>query len=51
MQQPLLTLWINEEEKVISFHSEENYEKKTFESQDDYITFILIHGRCGYKFQ
>lgn len=51
MQQPLPTLWINEEEKVISFHSEENYEKKTFESQDDYITFILIHGRCDYKFQ
>ena len=26
-------------------------EKKTFESQEDYTTFILIHGRCGYKFQ
>ncbi len=51
MQQSLQTLWIDEEEKVISFHVEENYEVKTFESQEDYATFVLIHGRCGYKFQ
>lgn len=51
MQQPLPTLWINEQDKIISFHNEENYEKKIFESQDDFNTFILIHGRCGYRFQ
>lgn len=51
MQQPLPIVWISEEEKIISFHSEENYEMKTFETQNDYTTFILIHGRCGYKFK
>lgn len=51
MQQTLPILWINEEEKVVSFHREENYEKKTFDSRDDYVAFILVHGRCGYKFQ
>lgn len=51
MQQHLPTLWINDDEKIISFHSEENYEKRTFESQDDYTMFILIYGRCGYKFK
>lgn len=51
MQQNLPTLWINEQEKVVSFHSEENYEKKTFDSRDDYVAFILVHGRCGYRFK
>ncbi len=51
MQQTLPTLWINKQEKIISFHGEEYYEKKTFDSKDDYVAFILVHGRCGYKFQ
>lgn len=51
MQQAPHKLWINEKEKIISFHKEENYEIKTFKSQDNYTQFILIHGRCGYKFK
>ena len=51
MQQPLPTVWINKEEKIISFHREENYEMKTFRTQNDYTVFILIHGRGGYKFK
>lgn len=51
MQQPLQTLWVNEEENIISFHKEEAYEEKTFESQEDFDAYVLIHGRCGYKFK
>lgn len=51
MQKALPALWINEEEKIISFHKEENCVLKVFESPDDYENFILIRGRCGYRFK
>ncbi|MGN0492833.1 MAG: hypothetical protein ACI4F7_04220 [Acutalibacteraceae bacterium] len=51
MEQKTPALWINEEEKIISFHKEENCVLKVFESSDDYMRFILVHGRCGYRFK
>lgn len=51
MENETLVLWINNEEKVISFHKENNFISKEFNSQDEYKSFILAYGRSGYRFQ
>ena len=44
-------VWINEEEKIVSFHPEEGYIEKVLPTGDDFVSFILIHGGSGYRFQ
>lgn len=42
--------WINEEEKILSFHYEEGYIRKEFEDKEDFRFFILAISR-RYKVQ
>lgn len=42
--------WISEREKVLSFHYEEGYIRKEFESHEDFQDFIMAVSRM-YKIQ
>lgn len=43
--------WLDEKEKIISFHYEEGYEKKEFQSQLDYKMYLLCAVSSGYRIQ
>ena len=49
--QTLRRVWINDEEKIVSFHQEDGYREKVVNTQEDFITFLLAHGSSGYRFQ
>lgn len=43
------TIWMNETERIASFHPVEGFTEKTFVSKDYYVSFLLsLHG---YRFQ
>ncbi len=44
-------VWIDEEEKIVSFHPEEGYIEKALPTGDDFVSFILTYGGSGYRFQ
>ena len=43
--------WVNEEEKIISFHYEDGYIEKEFHSRLDYKSYLLAAASVGYKVQ
>ena len=43
--------WLNEEEKILSFHYEVGYVKKEFQSQLDYKMYLLCAASSGYRIQ
>lgn len=43
--------WISDEDKIISFHPIDGYVEKVLDTQDDFISFLIIHGSSGYRFQ
>lgn len=43
--------WINEREKILSFHFEEGYVRKEFYSKEEFRTFIVSAASGGYKVQ
>ncbi len=43
--------WINEEEKIMSFHYEEGYIRKDFHSKEEFREFIIFAVSCGYRVQ
>lgn len=42
--------WISDKDKVLSFHHEEGYTRKEFESNEEFKCFILAVSRM-YKIQ
>lgn len=44
-------IWMDEKEKIISFHYQTGYEKKEFQSQLDYKRYLLSAASCGYRIQ
>lgn len=44
-------VWISDEDKIISFHPIDGYVEKALDTQDDFISFLMIHGSSGYRFQ
>lgn len=44
-------VWISDEDKIVSFHPEEGYSEKLLSTQEDFVSFILIYGSSGYRFQ
>lgn len=42
--------WINEEKKILSFHFEEGYVRKEFDSRTDFETFI-VYTASDYRVQ
>ena len=49
--QTIHRVWISDEEKIISFHQEDGYREKLLSTQEDFISFLLVHGSSGYRFQ
>ena len=43
--------WLNEEEKIMSFHFEEGYIRKDFHSRQEFQGFIMFAVSCGYRVQ
>lgn len=43
--------WLNEKEKILSFHYEPGYTKKEFKSQLDYEMYLLHIASIGYRIQ
>ena len=43
--------WLNEEEKIMSFHYEEGHIRKDFQSRDEFREFIMFTVSCGYRVQ
>ena len=41
--------WVNEEERVLSFHQEPGYEKKEFRDKEDFQSFYMILTSSSYK--
>lgn len=46
-----LICWLNEKEKILSFHYEDGYEKKEFQSHLDYKMYLLYAASNGYRIQ
>lgn len=42
-------IWVNEEEKLISFHPMEKYYMKKFKSQQEYKEWLIKTAGIGYK--
>jgi len=43
--------WLNETEKIMSFHYEEGYIRKEFKSKPEFQEFIMFAVSCGYRVQ
>jgi len=45
-----LTVWLDEQAKIASFHSEDGYREKTFPNRDAFIEFLHSLQQQGYRF-
>ncbi len=41
--------WVNEEERILSFHQETGYERKEFRNKEDFQSFYITLTSSGYK--
>ena len=41
--------WVNEEERILSFHQEPGYERKVFRNKEDFQSFYITLISSGYK--
>ena len=41
--------WVNEEERILSFHQEPGYERKEFRDKEDFQSFYMTLTSSGYK--
>ena len=41
--------WVNEEERVLSFHRKPGYEKTEFRDKEDFQSFYMTLTSSGYK--
>lgn len=44
-------LWLDDKNKIVSFHEEDGYEKIEFSIRDFFINYLLSAGNTGYRFQ
>lgn len=44
-------VWINEEDKIVSFHPVRTYEEKVLFTREEYISFIFCCVNSEYRFQ
>ena len=41
--------WVNKEERIVTFRDTEEFEKLTFQSQEDKLSYIYNLCETGYK--
>lgn len=44
-------LWLDNENKILSFHEEDGYEKAEFSVYDFFMNYVLSAGSTGYRIQ
>ena len=49
--QPLLWLWIDWTEQIVSFHEEAGYEKLTFSSVEEKMDYAFAKSSNGFRIQ
>ena len=42
-------VWVNKEERIVTFRDTEGFEKLTFQSQEDKLSYIYNLCETGYK--
>lgn len=45
------TVWVSEEEKIVSFHAVDGYALINFEQYTNFVAFILHMGEQSFRFQ
>ena len=45
------SVWIDEQEKIVSFHYVEGYRKHTYNEQKTFLELLSILQQCGFRFQ
>jgi hypothetical protein len=45
------TVWVSEEEKIISFHAVDGYVSIDFDRYTSFVAFILYMGEQRFRFQ
>lgn len=50
-QKEVFVCWINEDEKILSFHYEEGFIKKEFESRPEFQDYMMFSVSCGFRVQ
>ena len=48
-EQAELAAWVNKEERIVTFRDTEGFEKLTFQSQEDKLSYIYNLCETGYK--
>ena len=48
-EQAELAAWVNKEERIVTFRETEGFEKLTFGSQEDKISYIYNLCESGYR--
>ena len=44
-----LAAWVNKEERIVTFRDTEGFEKLTFQSQEDKLSYIFNLCETGYR--
>jgi len=44
-------VWLNEQEKIASFHNEDGYQEQEFTCREFFIAFLHTLQEQGYRFQ
>ena len=48
---PSVQLWVNEKDKIVSFHVEEGFHTLSFPSRDAMFSFVFEKGSSGFRIQ
>lgn len=49
--QRVFAVWVSLEDRIVSFHMVEGYERMEFPSRDRFLREILVMSSTGYRFQ
>lgn len=44
-------VWLNERERIASFHYAAGYQRREFQRREIFIRFLQSLQECGYRFQ
>lgn len=48
---PPALLWVDEEDRIVSFHAEEGFHVLSFPSRDAMFSFVFEKGSSGFRIQ
>lgn len=50
-QKDVFVCWIDEDNKILSFHFEEGFERKEFKTKPDFQDFMMLSVSRGFRVQ